>query len=267
MKLAIEVSQQELFNIYNRINKLYKNRFELIPWSIHNAPPKRIQELSGVNRWILSNLLDPLHLRAIYNKDSSDENKFVLIGNEVQSGYFKINDAAADILFTGSSDNFNCLGIERPIDKFSIRKEERNKKFACNAIAFTNSLQQATVPADIVSCAVSQGVRLFGNIKVNHPNYLGDVDARQAASLVSSSNVCIDFTGNECLFYFLSGAKQILVLGANFHTVNDLEKILLNPSKFFESEEYKHWYINYTKEVEKNTYDTLIQSTLNFLEY
>ena len=25
MKLAIEVSQQELFNIYNRINKLYKN--------------------------------------------------------------------------------------------------------------------------------------------------------------------------------------------------------------------------------------------------
>ena len=107
----------------------------------------------------------------------------------------------------------------------------------------------------------------LGMPKINHPNYLGDINSYEAGCLVSSTKICIDFTGSECLFYFLSGAKRILVFGVNFHTAEDLKRILSNPDSFFDSNEYARWYSDYSEEVEKNTYNTLIRAVLNFLEY
>ena len=263
-KLAIEVSQQELFNIYSRINRMYAGRFELVTWSIQKNTLKEVYEGLGVDRWILHESFDPNGFYDTFDLEGFSSHRVVIVGSETKPNFPLVDQ----ILFTGRArPAFKSLGIANPIDPSSIKVQEKNEKFVCDAIAFTNNLRQETLPSDVLSCAVSEGTKLFGNVKINHHNYLGDINSYEAGCLVSSTKICIDFTGSECLFYFLSGAKRILVFGVNFHTAEDLKKILSNPDSFFDTSEYRQWYSDYSEQVEKNSYDALIRAALNFLEY
>ncbi len=264
-KVAIEVSQQQLFNIYNRITRMYPDRFELVTWSIQRNTLKQVYESLGVDRWILHESFDASILYDTFETNEEvASHRFVVVGNEARTDF----PLGHEILFTGNArPAFRSLGIVNPIDPSSIKVQEKNEKFVCDAIAFTNNLRQETLPSDVLSSAVSEGTKLFGNVKVNHHNYLGDINSYEAGCLVSSTKICIDLTGSECLFYFLSGAKRILVFGVNFHTAEDLKKILSNPDSFFDTSEYRQWYSDYSEQVEKNSYDALIRAALNFLEY
>ena len=263
-KLAIEVSQQELFNIYSRINKMYAGRFELVTWSMQKNTLKDVYEGLGVDRWILHESFDPHGFYDTFDFKGFSSHRVVIVGSETNPNFPVVDQ----ILFTGrASPAFKCLGILNPINPSPVRAQEKNEKFVCDAIAFTNNLRQETLPSDVLSCAVSEGTKLFGNVKINHHNYLGNINSYEAGCLVSSTKICIDLTGSECLFYFLSGAKRILVFGINFHTAEDLKKILSNPDSFFDTSEYRQWYSEYSEQVEKNSYDALIRAALNFLEY
>ena len=159
-KLAIEVSQQELFNIYSRINRMYADRFELVTWSIQKNTLKEVYEGLGVDRWILHESFDPNGFYDTFDPEVFSSHRVVIVGSETNPNF----PLGHEILFTGRArPDFKSLGIANPIDPSSVKVQEKNEKFVCDAIAFTNNLRQETLPSNVLSCAVSKGTKLFGN--------------------------------------------------------------------------------------------------------
>jgi len=98
-----------------------------------------------------------------------------------------------------SSDTFPTIPLpERIFDTSMIVNSFFDNKVACQISMFTDMINDNFLNSntEVINMLISMGVRMFGNVKIPVPNYLGAVDHELKSKIIVSSDICIDLTGD-----------------------------------------------------------------------
>ena len=256
--VAIDISTYNTQIIFHKMISSNIEGINLIPFNGQDTSLIKIVEEKRPISIILNYNSDYSAVPLI--KQTFPETKVIHVGNDSEL-------VLADLV-TGVSNRINSLGIEGVIDVemlSSVKKESKNKT---GIICLTNSFKRVNASSaqieSLTDLANNHGVKLFGNERVDTPNYLGKINLSEMGEIVGSAHICIDMTGLDYHNYIVLGAKNVLVHNIHFNTVFSARMAL--KGEIFSSKEYKDWLSSTANNIKNSSYKSLIQKIKSYIQ-
>ena len=252
MKIAIDISVPAGNLLLQTLASISTS--ELIPFYSKKTPLLKIFRETGADVFILNamcNYNDAQFLKANYGIT------IIHLGDDHQN-------VVADLV-TGNSERFDSLGFDKLIDLKGTTKGQYKKEYASNHVCFTDSFERLKpFPVELVQEMISKKTKFFGSIRLDVPNYLGQVTPKERVDIICSADCCIDLSGMDYIGYLLAGSTKILSYGNHFSSLFEL-RMKMSKDDFFESEDHSKWVEESLNELKLKSYDSLVANIINYM--
>jgi hypothetical protein len=252
MKIAIDISVPAGNLLLQTLASISTS--ELIPFYSKKTPLLKIFRETGAHVFILNamcNYNDAQFLKANYGIT------IIHLGDDHQN-------VVADLV-TGNSERFDSLGFDKLVDLKGTTKGQYKKEYASSHVCFTDSFERLKpFPVELVQEMISKKTKFFGSIRLDVPNYLGQVTPKERVDIICSADCCIDLSGMDYIGYLLAGSTKILSYGHHFSSLFEL-RMKMSKDDFFESEDHSKWVEESLNELKLKSYDSLVANIINYM--